>query len=695
MRAMKHPVVPALICLLLSFVLWGCSSDSYNPASDTSSAATLSYVQLPTSADEIESERQQAVAAWDEAIARILAEDNPTFDNTVHALNDAIYTLNKTANHFYDALNLSPLEEVRTAAGDAYLSTMSISRQVYLNTQLYQSLEQLAQSGLSLNSTDQALVDKLIEKFEQNGSGLDEADKAQFHTINDEISALEEEFQGNVTNAQNKLVFSAEQLAGLPDSSLALFERSAEGGYVLDARLYNQYTAIQTYAEDEDTRRQAYVAYNSVAKEDNPAILERLVQLRAQKAALMGYDSYADLQLAPRMAGTATTAMDFLERFHSGTENKLASEIALMLDLKRTHTGDATAQFKVWDYMFYKNLYAKEFVQLDHNSMQKYFSLPLCLQGMFDTFSDVFEIDIQPCQAEDLVLWDSDVQCYEIRDANSGNPLGLFYLDPYPREGKYTWFASSFSYAGNSYRDGTRELPSGILIGNWDKPTGDSPSLLTFDQLITLFHEFGHILNLILMDTTYATLHDNSYDFVEVPSQMLELWCYDQRVLERFAVNYQDDKDVLPVDYVDKIKAQDSAFSVLSIAPTLARGMADLTLHTQYGPEAAVDVDAVYKEVYGNYCVALPEESSPISRFTHLVSGYDAGYYSYLWSLAIVHDLKTRFDQTTDGLLDSETGAALKKDIYQPGFTRDETASVHAFLGRDWSVDAYLKYLAP
>ena len=479
------------------------------------------------------------------------------------------------------------------------------------------------------------------------------------------------------------------------DSALALLQRTAGGDYIFDARLYSPYAAILTYAQDEATRQQTYVTYNSVAKEHNPAILERLVQLRAQKAELLGYATYADLKLAPRMAENTATAMDFLDRIHTGIEAKLASEKNLLLELKRNHTADPDAQFYVWDINFYINRYSKEQFDLDHSAMQKYFSLERCLQGMFDTFAAVFNIEIIPYDNADIELWHSDVRCYEIRASAGGASLGLFYLDPYPREGKYTWYASMFTYAGNRYRDGSGALPSGILMGNWNKPTPEEPSLLTFFDLRVLFHEFGHILHRILLDTTYAELHFSSFDFVEVPSQMLERWCYDQRVLERFAVNYQNELDVLPSDYVSKIRQAENAFSALTSASSiLARSMTDLTLHSAYAPEDPVDVDAVSKEMFARYSIPHPQEASSIARFEHLAGGYEAGVYSYLWSLAIVHDLITRFEQSPEGLLDAEIGAALKQYIYEPGLTRDENESIEEFLGREWSVDAYLDFLA-
>jgi len=691
MRFMKSTLLFILSGLFFALVMAGCSSESHSP---TTSQASHSPIQLPATAQEIESLQQQATTAWNADITRIESEQNPTFDNTVHALNDALYDLNKIIGIASTSFYLSPSEEVRTAADQAYLSCTALRRQVYFNTQLYQALAQTTQESLSLNSTDQRLLLKLTEAFERNGIALSDSDKTRFNAINDEIDALESQFQSNVTNDQSRVVFTPEQLQGVPEDTLELMEQTEDGDYIFTATQYSQYNAIVTFAEHESSRRQAYIAYYSVAKEQNPAILERLIQLRAEKAALLGYDSYADFQIAPRMAKTAATAKAFMEQISTGTADKLAAEKNLLLDLKRSETADPTAQLYLWDMAFDINRYSAEHFDLDHSAMKKYFSLPVCLQGMFDTVADLFGLEIVPYTDDNFELWHSDVQCYEIREKSSGNALGLFYLDLYPRTGKYTWFASDFTYKGNSYRDGSRELPSGILIGNWTKPTSEQPSLLSFNELRDLFHEFGHILNLILMDTTYAELHETPWDFIEVPSQMLEQWCYDQRVLERFAVNYDDPDDVLPSDYVTKVEQAAGTFRALDTTSRyLTRGMIDLTLHTDYGSDDAVDVDAVYKEITERYFSPYPEEATAIARFEHLAGGYDAGYYSYLWSLAIVHDLKSRFDQTADGLLDTETVAALKEQIYQTGFNRDSAEVVHEFLGRDWSVDAYLEFV--
>lgn len=687
-------LVLCLACIVIAIVTYGCSSDSSRSSTVVSSQSSHSYIQLPETTTEIDTQQQQALAAWQRAITQILAEPQPTFDNTVHALNDAFYTLNKTSYIHFAASNLSSDPAVRTAAETAYLHSSAEQRQVYFNAQLYQAIVEVEQSQPQLSNTDKRLIAHFLAAFEQNGCHLNVLDSAQFNALNEEIGLLEAQFHNNVTNAQLEVVLTAQQLQGLPDTILTLFNRSADGDYILDARLLSHVEPVLTYAQSETTRQQAYLAYYSVAREENPALLERLVRLRSQKAALLGYANYVDLKTATRMAKNATTAIDFLEQVHAGIEHKLADEKELLLNLKRTHTANALAELHAWDINFYMNCYSSAQFQLDHAAMRKYFSLPACLQGMFDTFAEVFKIDIIPQSAADLNLWHDDVQCFEIRDGSSGTALGLFYLDLYPREGKYTWFASDFTHAGNRYRNGASELPSGVLIGNWNKPSDEAPSLLSFDELRTLFHEFGHILHLILLDTTYAGLHDASLDFVEVPSQMLEQWCYDQRVLERFAVNYQNPDDVLPDDYVAKIKQADKAFSALTPASyIIARALSDLSLHSAFGVEDALDVDAVHKEIAENYYFKYPDESCAIARFDHLTGGYDAGYYSYLWSLAIVYDLKTVFDQSADGLLDSEAGARLKTYIYKPGLTNDETESVRLFLGRNWSVDAWLDAL--
>ncbi|MBI9089118.1 MAG: Zn-dependent oligopeptidase [Desulfobacterium sp.] len=681
----------AIFCVFsVTVLVWGCRVWD---GSDNPPASTLSYVTFPTTVDGVDTQLKTSTAALRQKIDDILAQDIYTFENTVHALNDALYDNSKTMNRHFSAFNLAPLTAVRNASSSAYLENEAAQRRVFYNNDLYQAINQVAETHSALTPTEKRLVDLFLKKFEENGIHLSEWDREALDAITTEIGSLESEFQKNVTNENTRVVFTPEALQGVPESDLAMFANTPDGNYEMDPRQLSHLQSVTTYAEDEATRQRAYIAFYSVAKEKNPAILERIIQLRAQKAALLNYDSHGDLKTSTRMAKTSETAMAFLEQLSSGISTKLAGEKATLLSLKKTDTNNPDAMLNLWDLSFYQNRYDRDHFQLNHDDMKKYFSLSRCIEGMFDTFESVFGINIVKGEGGTDPVWHDDVQLYEVRDAATRKPLGSFYLDLYPREGKYTHFATDFTCNGNTYENGDDELPTGILIGNWAKPTAEKPSLLSFYELTTLFHEFGHTLHLILMNTTYSFLHVGSWDFMEVPSQMAEQWCFDQGVLDRFAVNYQDPSDRLPADYAEKIKRAENAFSAIPTATQIASAMTDLTLHTAFQYTDDVDVNAVYKNMAETYSSKRPDETSAISRLTHLVGGYDAGYYTYQWSLAIVHDLKTVFNQTPGGLMDPAPGAMLKQEIFEPGSTRDEDESVRLFLGRDWDADAYIHYL--
>ncbi len=673
--------------VLLLFLLSGCRSDSF-----VEPQTKISYLTLPSTVENVEEQLNTSMARLKDDIKKILAIKHPNFENTAHALNDALYTNNNIINIHSTAYYLSPVDRIRQAAQAANLENQAAQRLILSDRNLYETMVLVSGPDSGLSEIDQRLADNLLSMFEENGVHLVEADRFSLESITAEIKILETQFQDNVTNHDDPIVFTSEALKDLPENELANLTKLENGDYEMDPRLYYQYSPIMTYTENEAVRKKAYIAYYSVAKDENPDILAYLVKLRERKASLLNYSNYADLQLRHRMAGSAEKAMDFLETLSFGLEAKMALEKKTLLDMKIAHTTNPDATLQPWDISFYQNRYLAENVDLDQNAMKKYFSLDRCLEGMFTVFESVFRIEIRKATIPPEELWHEDVQVFEVWDRVSDTLLGIFYTDLFPRKGKYPHFATDFTCSGNTFMDGRTETPAGILIGNWSKPENDNPSLLSFSELTTLFHEFGHTLHLLLMDTKYASLHHNAWDFMEVPSQMFERWCLDQTVLSGVAFNVQDPAETLPEDYTDKIRLADTAFGALSIGSQVAFAMTDLMLHTDFQEADDVNPDIVFKTNSAAYFLPQPDETSKMARFIHLTGGYDAGYYSYLWSQAIVNDFMTVFEATSDKLMDSDTGMRLRQEIFMPGKTRAETESVRVFLGRDWNTDAYIRY---
>lgn len=685
-------------CMLLAgisfLLLFGCSS-SDRPADSGSGPAVLTEVHIPASPEQLDAEGDAALAEADQAVEQILVASPRTFANTVVALNDILYEVDKAWEEQQLLMDASPDPTLREAAQQAYLETDAWETELFFNAELYQAIEEGAAASASLNEEEARLLERLRRDFRENGIDLPPADRQELQATLLRINELETEFNNNVTDYDVPTVFSPGELADLPASSLTLFDRDSDGNYLMDPRIYAHFSAISTFASDEAVREKAYRAYRSVAKDVNPAILAEIVRLRAKKARLLGYATYADAVLQDRMAETADTALGFLAELSSGLESRFQEEQQNLLRLKIRETGGAAAKLNQWDIAYYERLFMNEQFDFDPDAYKRYFSLENTLEGMFSFYEQLFAIEIRPGTPAADGLWQEDVRFYRVDDAASGEPLGTFYLDLYPRAGKYNHFATGDLAGSNTLPDGTRERPVAYILGNWPAPTETAPSLLSFYEVRTLFHEFGHVMHKLLSQSRYFMLSGTKVprDFVEVPSQLMEMALRQQSVLDLFAVDYQNPDDRLPPDFPEKMAAASRAFTGIDTQGQIAYAMFDLILHTRFGENDPVDTAAVGREALADYFLPAADDTDWTAQFTHITGGYDAGYYGYQWSLAIGYDLLTVFQQSDQGFLDPELGEKLRQEIYARGSSRDENASVRAFLGRDWNLDAYLQYL--
>jgi thimet oligopeptidase len=665
-------------------------SGSSGSDSDTSEK---SYIILPKSEDEVVSSEKAAASEFNRQISRVEETDQKDFENIVYALNDAVYEYKKAGGINYTAAYLSTDKKVRNAATAQYYENEKNINSLYFNKNIYDKIDYVLSNSQNLSSEEKNLAEKFLNDFEKNGINLTESDQNLQEEISSELSLLKSEFSKNIQNINEKVVLTPEELEGVPDSELKNLSKDDSGNYLVGLKISMDRGIVLKYAEKESVRKKVFSKFYSVAKEKNPEILEKIIQLRAKKAAVLGFNSFGDFKTSDRMAKSADNAIAFVKNLAQKSQSKFEQEKTKLLELKKTYTSNTDAVLNNWDLSFYKNKYDKENFDLNHTEMKKYFSLDNCINGLFNNFENLFNIEITKLNVSNDLLWHEDVTVYQVKDGESKKLLGLFYLDLYPRDGKFNHFASFFTYIGNVYSDKKEETPSGVLVGNWKKPENNNPSLITFGELTTLFHEFGHTLNLLLMNSKFAELRQNSQDFVEIPSTMAEQWCYDYDVLKSFAVNHENKDDLLPSDYLEKIKKSKNAFSATGVLSTSSYALSDLKIHTEFNDYDSVDVTGIFNDILENYYFAQPEGISRVSRFEHIVAGYGAGYYSYLWSEAVVYDLKTVFDKTGEGLLSKEVALDLRKKIYEPGIKVEEDESVHRFLGRDWNVDAYIEHI--
>ncbi|PYJ07663.1 MAG: hypothetical protein DME25_03405 [Verrucomicrobia bacterium] len=358
--------------------------------------------------------------------------------------------------------------------------------------------------------------------------------------------------------------------------------------------------------------------------------------------------------------------------------------------IKVKETGDPNAQVHVWDWRHLSNQLKKERYTVDAEKLRVYFPYQRVLEGMFKIYQSIFGLNFERLEAP--YKWIGDLQLYAVSDSQSGEPLGLFYLDMFPREGKYHHFAQFGIIEGKLLANGSYQRPTVALICNFPSPGKDKPSLLSHRDVETLFHEFGHAMHSIMTRAKYVRFSGTSVprDFVEAPSQMLENWVWDKKVLDSFAADYRDPSKKIPAEILAKLKEARLATEGTHYRRQLAFGLMDMALHTQIHEENAKEALPLANRMLGDVFLPRLPDTAFVAYFGHLMH-YDAGYYGYAWADAIAADMATVFEHSPGGYFDQAVGRRLRKEIYEPGDSRDVNVSIEKFLKRPRSLEPFLK----
>ncbi|HEX9048552.1 MAG TPA: M3 family metallopeptidase, partial [Verrucomicrobiae bacterium] len=456
------------------------------------------------------------------------------------------------------------------------------------------------------------------------------------------------------------------------------------------ANITFHYLMIEDNARPEETRKRMITAQCNLAREENIPLLQKILVRRDEVAHLLGYASYADYATETRMVKNAATAMAFLENLKTGLQPKFDAELEEFRQMKVKETGDAHAKIYVWDWRYFANQLKKTKYNVDAEQLRVYFPMDRVLDGLFTIYQRIFGLKFERVEAP--YKWVGDLQLYTVSDKKTGEPLGLFYLDLFPREGKYNHFAQFGITEGKLLPDGLYQRPVCALVCNFPPPQPGKPSLLSHDEVETIFHEFGHAMHTILTRAKYTRFSGTSVprDFVEAPSQMLENWPWDKTVLDSFAADYRDPKKKIPADILGQLKASRLATMGTYYRRQLSFGLMDLALHTQIHANNANDVLPLSNKVLSDVSLPVPPDTAFVAYFGHIV-GYGAGYYGYAWADAIAADMATVFENSPDGYFDKETGMRMRNEIYAVGDSRDVNISIEKFLGRPRSLQPFLK----
>jgi len=637
-----------------------------------------------------------------ERLSTIKQQQGPrSYDDTLGAFDAATEELEHAMSI------VSHLESVATnqALRDAYNAVQPKVSAFYagisLDADLYRAIKEYGESAEAkkLDPARARFLKTTLDDFRRHGAELDGAEKTRMSELSVELSRLTTEFSQHLLDATGEfeVVFDdATRLAGLPESALEAARESArtrgrDGAYRFTLQ-QPSYVAVLTYADDAAFREQLYRAYNTRATQaphDNPALIRQILALRSEKAKLLGFANFADLNLEDRMARRGEAARAFVADLQRATEAAFKRENDELRAFRRELEGEQAAELQPWDIGYYAEKLRKARFDFDQEELRPYFSVDGVLNGMFQIVERIYGITV--ARVEDVATYHSDVRYYTVRDED-GAEIGAFFADLYPRDEKRggAWMADFIT----SVPGGTHPRHLGVMCANASPPVGGKPALLTHSDVETLFHEFGHLLHHLLGKARVRSLAGTrvAWDFVELPSMIMENFCWERAALDLFARHYQTDEGI-PTELLEKLRRTRTYRAANAQMRQLGFAALDLALHIDYDPQQHGDVMGFARGIMQVYSPApLTDDYAMIAGFSHLFSspvGYAAGYYSYKWAEVLEADAFSRFAQA--GVFSRDVGRAFREHVLARGNEADPMELVQAFLGRAPSSDALLK----
>ena len=627
---------------------------------------------------------ENATETANASLAAIVAipPDQRTFDNTFVAFD-------RTMTEYADATltpslmgYVSPDPAIAKEGMEAEKSANIFSNSVYSRKDLYDVLK----SQVPRNADETRLYNVTIREFEHNGLMLPPEDLNKVMALNRNLAGMESAFSANLNSDNTTLAFTGNDLAGVPASSLAAFSRAKNGSYLVTTK-YPDYIAVMTYANNNETRKRMYVAELNVQADTNTRLLEEAIVLREEIAHKLGYATWADYQLDGRMAKNTTNVMAFLDALRAPLTEKNNEEMAGLISIKKGLDPSA-ATVDSWDVLYLENIQKKQQYDYDEEEFKEYFPADTVVQKMFGVFGTLYGVRFE--EVQNAPVWSDGVRLYRVANTNDNATLGYLYLDLYPRDGKYSSFMESTLIKGR-VKDSRYPVPVVTVVANCPAPANGTPALLTLYDMESLFHETGHAMHDILTTAPYGTLSGTSvsWDFVETPSQTMEEWVYDPAVLESLSGRYTNTSEKIPPGLAEKAIAARDAGIGIQYSSQLAYALEDMRFHTATGPVNVTEVwNETYFEIKGRPVLAGTHQPA---GFGHLMGGYDAGYYGYLWSKVYALNVVDTFRH--DGMTNATTGARFKNDVLSRGNMEDGTVLLTDFLGHEPGTGPLYTYL--
>lgn len=622
--------------------------------------------------------------------------EKPSFENTLEAMAFSGMELERITSMFFNLHSAETNDELEQIAQNVSPKLTEFGNDLTLNPKLFERIKTVYQQkdGLSLSKEQMMLLTTTYKSFTRNGALLNDEQKEQLRKIDTELSLVKLSFGKNILDDQNAYrlwVMDLSKLNGLPQDlldtakELATKEGKEGWGFTLD---FPCYVPFMKYAKNRELRKELAIAYGKRAFGDNELNNERnvlkIARLRYERAKLLGYRSHADFVLEERMAQSPEKVNDFLQNLLSKAKPAAEKEFLRLQNFAKEL--DGIDELEKWDGSYYSEKLRQKLFSLDDEKLKPYFKLDNVLHGAFEVagrlyglkFSEIYNID----------KYHEEVQTYEVKDEN-GNFLAILYGDFFPRKGKRNgaWMTS---FKPQFIKDGVNERPHVSIVTNFSRPTENKPSLLTFSEVTTLFHEFGHSLHGMLANTVYPTLSGTSvfWDFVELPSQVMENWCYEPEVLAIFAKHYQTG-ELIPMEYVDKIKESANFLEGMSTLRQLSFGILDMGWHAG-DPTRIKDLKSFENECFAS-TKQYPDvaENAMSTSFSHIFNGgYSAGYYSYKWAEVLDADAFSYFKE--NGIFNHEIARKFRDNVLSKGGTEQPMELYKRFRGQEPTVDALL-----
>ncbi|WP_348668885.1 M3 family metallopeptidase [uncultured Polaribacter sp.] len=617
----------------------------------------------------------------------------PTFENTTVALDFTGEKLNRITSIFFNLNAAETNDKLQKIAQEVSPLLSEFGNDITLNEGLFKRVKAVFESKSNLNLTpEQAmLLEKQYKSFARNGANLNEDAKNKLRKIDAQLSTLSLKFGENVlaeTNAFELHITNENDLAGLPESAKEAAKSKDKEGWIFTLD-YPSYIPFLTYIDKRELRKKMAIAAGKKGFQDNEFNNEKnvleIVKLRHQRANLLSYKTHAHFVLEERMAETPEKVIEFSNNLLAKATPAAQKEFQdLEVYAKKL---DGIDQLQKWDAAYYSEKLKKDLFDLDQEVLKPYFKLENVIAGVFEIAKRLFDLKFE--EVSDIDTYHEDVKTYHVTDI-SGNFIAVFYADFHPRKGKRNgaWMTS---YKSQQIKNGTNERPHVSIVCNFTKPTETKPSLLTFNEVTTLFHEFGHALHGMLANTTYNSLSGTSvsWDFVELPSQVLENWCFEKEALELFAKHYETGA-VIPMKYVEKIKESASFHEGMQTLRQLSFGLLDMQWHGQ-DPTEITSIKAFENDAFADTKL-YPDVAENVmsTAFSHIFQGgYSAGYYSYKWAEVLDADAFEYFLE--EGIFNKEVATKFKDNVLSKGGTEKPMTLYKRFRGKEPKPDALLK----